>query len=174
VTGGDPWLGDLPRDISLAEKRVGAKEREWQSWDVVWTDNSPGTAPNPDIGNGTLTGRYRMLDARTMAFQLFLLWGSTTSPGSSLWRFSLPPAFLQSGLTGQAGTGWAEDSSNNERWPVSPHIDNNRIERIAASGGVTLLGILVLVPSNGVSPGVPFTWAAGDILVLGGIIETGV
>lgn len=59
---------------------------DWVSYTPTWATS--GGAPS--IGNGTLTGRYRILSPKTVIFQVFLTFGSTTSGGSGTFTFTLP------------------------------------------------------------------------------------
>ena len=127
----------------------------------AWTTHVPtwgttGTAPS--LGNGTLTARYKMLDANTCLFYLTFIAGSTTTYGTGTWSFGLPVT----AVTGneQILTGHILDSGTDSKLAVG---------RIA-SGGSTVYQV-VPEAGNAVNNGVPQTWAAGDRLELSGIIE---
>ena len=61
-------------------------ESAWSSYSVSWTSQSN---PQPAIGNGTLTGYYKVI-GKTAFVRVKLNWGTTTSGGTGDWRFSLP------------------------------------------------------------------------------------
>lgn len=78
------WLGSVWQTINM-----GA----WTAFTPVWT--AAGTAPN--IGNGVLAGRYVRIGRTIMGTMRFAP-GSTTTFGTSDWKFSLPvaPSFATS------------------------------------------------------------------------------
>lgn len=129
----------------------------------AWTDYTPTWANGgtTDVGNGTLTGRYKSLDANTYIIQIALTWGSTTSvTGTGPWTFTLPP-----GLTAITG----------RNQPLQAHIldsgtDNKVGVATLASGGTTIAQV---VPEGGnvVTGTAPMTWATGDSLNINGPIE---
>jgi hypothetical protein len=57
----------------------------WSTYTPSWT--SSGTAPS--LGNGTLTGRYTKI-GRLASAEIVLIFGTTTTPGTGIWNFSLP------------------------------------------------------------------------------------
>jgi hypothetical protein len=58
----------------------------WTSYTPTWTASTT----NPTIGNGTLQGYYKALDASTYLVEISLVLGSTTSIGSGTYSFALP------------------------------------------------------------------------------------
>jgi hypothetical protein len=78
------WLGAVWQTINM-----GA----WTAFTPVWT--AAGTAPS--IGNGVLAGRYVRIGRTIMGTMRFAP-GSTTTFGTSDWKFSLPvaPSFATS------------------------------------------------------------------------------
>ncbi|OMI34364.1 hypothetical protein [Streptomyces sparsogenes] len=62
-------------------------DTEWDDYNPIWTTDAN---PQPSVGNGTLTGRWKR-DGRTIVGWINLVAGSTTTFGSSSdWNFSLP------------------------------------------------------------------------------------
>ena len=60
---------------------------EWTSYTPTWGDAVSGT---PTLGNGTLTGYYAKY-GNVMLLRIHLVFGSTTSPGTTAaWTFTLP------------------------------------------------------------------------------------
>ncbi|MCX4786457.1 hypothetical protein OG369_09765 [Streptomyces sp. NBC_01221] len=57
----------------------------WTSFTPSWTS----TGTNPVLGNGALAGRYMKI-GRTVHVIITLTWGSTTTPGTGSYVFSLP------------------------------------------------------------------------------------
>jgi hypothetical protein len=58
----------------------------WTPYVVIW-DQSSGT--NPNLGNGTLIGKYQRV-GRTINVNINMTAGTTTTFGNGGWRFSLP------------------------------------------------------------------------------------
>lgn len=64
-----------------------AADTEWDSYNPIWTTDAN---PQPSVGNGALTGRWKR-DGRTIVGWINLVAGSSTTFGSSSdWNFSLP------------------------------------------------------------------------------------
>lgn len=72
----------------LACGRVSSTtDTEWDSYNPIWTTDAN---PQPSVGNGALTGRWKR-DGRTIVGWVNLVAGSTTTFGTtSDWNFSLP------------------------------------------------------------------------------------
>jgi hypothetical protein len=66
----------------------------WSTYTPSWT--SSGTAPN--IGNGTIIGRYMKI-GRTVICHINLVMGSTTTYGSGTYNFSLPSTSANAGAS---------------------------------------------------------------------------
>jgi len=58
----------------------------WQTYTPVWT----GATTNPNVGNGSLTGRYSKF-GRDVRFHINLICGSTTTFGAGGYNWTLPP-----------------------------------------------------------------------------------
>jgi hypothetical protein len=72
----------------------------WQAYTPTWT--AAGTAPS--LGNGTLTGAYTQI-GKTVHFRLKFVAGSTTTFGTSGWRFTLPVACIAAEFTPPSNPG---------------------------------------------------------------------
>lgn len=127
----------------------------------VWTTHAPtwtttGTAPA--IGNGTLTARYKALDASTYLYYLNLIAGSTTTFGTGTWSFNLP-------ITPVTG----------RRQILAGHIldsgTDNKLAATTMTGGTASIPDITAEGANVVTNTVPMTWAVNDHLILSGIIE---
>lgn len=122
----------------------------WTSYTPSWT--SSGTAPA--LGNGTLTGRYRLVNGSNMIeVRVSFTAGSTSTYGTGSWRFSVP-----SGKTAAAaaiiettGTVWMLDSGTANKAGIC----------LINTGGNELIPI---TSANDVSATTPHTWATGDRL----------
>lgn len=129
----------------------------WTAYTPTWTCSS-GSAPA--IGNGTLTGRYKKLDANTYLVQVNLVAGSTTTFGSGGdFEFALPSITAVAGRF-QLLTAWILDSGSDHKLAVAlVAASATKISPIVPEGGVT------------VTNSVPMTWATGDQIGISGIIE---
>lgn len=86
-TGGDPANVAADELVFLAaiDASLG---NAWSTYTPAWT--STGTAPA--VNNGTIVGRYKLF-GKWGVNQITLTAGGTTSYGTLLYRFSLPPAW---------------------------------------------------------------------------------
>lgn len=133
----------------------GASLGAWTTYTPTWT--SGGTT---SIGNGTLTGRYKLLDANTGLLIVRFVWGSTTSDsGSGTWTFSLPSGWT-AGTTYQVLAGHIADSGTDHKLCVG---------KVAPSG--TTISEIIPEGGNTVTKASPMTFATNDQINLSGIIE---
>lgn len=127
-----------------------------------WTSFTPtltAVTTNPTIGDGTLTGRYRKLDDKTVALRISWFFGSTSNAGSGNYTFALPGGMTAQGA--QSLAGFLLDTST-------------RIFNVTGYLNAGATGILIVSDTNNpgwVSHNAPMTWATGDHLVLSGVIE---
>ena len=130
----------------------------WITFTPVWVKTA-GT--QPAIGNGTLTARYKGLDAHHYLFHLHFQPGSTTTFGDNTgtYTFSLPFTAV-TGFGEQILTGLILDSGTDSILAIG---------RIAAGGNL----IYQVVPEagNAMTPQLPMVWANGDQLQLSGSVE---
>ena len=106
----------------------------WTAYTPVWTTDS---TPAPDIGNGSITGKYSVV-GRTCICKIKLLVGSTTTFGTGIFRISLPitAAASQGGEVGSvkifdSGTGWYDYNA------ILVNTSNIYIPPIAATVPIT-------------------------------------
>ena len=130
----------------------------WVSYTPTWT--SLGT--NPVIGNGTITGAYKVI-GKTCFVRGRILMGSTTTYGSGAWLIGLPlPAInayaiqLPSSLLDN-GTAWYSGLMNGGR---NGNTSYSEIQ-VQNTGGT----------ANGISATYPFTWGDTDELSFNGSYE---
>lgn len=127
------------------------------------TDYTPAwtaTVTNPAIGNGTLTGRYRLIGGDLMYVTISLVPGSTTTLGSGNYSWSLPPGFKSRNIANfnQALGGYLVEASSSSRWVLAGDIRPNATVIVRAySPGI-------------VSNTAPVALATGDIFVLAGLV----
>lgn len=129
-----------------------------------WTSYTPtltATTTNPTIGNGTLTGFYKLLDPKTCLVRIYWQFGSTSAAGSGTYSFAIP--FTSASVGGnQVMAGVFTDSGTGFYACVG---------RIAASA--TTLGVTVADSAGGrsLTEANPVAWATNDSIGLEGIYE---
>lgn len=124
----------------------GAAVSEWQSYTPTWS--SDGT--QPVLNNGTLTGAYRRVGS-SIEVEIDLTMGSTTTFGTSFYKFSLPTVVTPSGVNGQLlGVAQAYSSA------TTAHTMSAMLNTAAANN-------VYLVADQGglITPSVPFTFVNG-------------
>lgn len=118
----------------------------WTAYTPLWT----AAAVDPTLGNAALTGRYASNHA-WCAVCLSLTFGSTSAAGTGEWYLSLPEPADTTILV--VGSVLAYDlSATTYRVGGCEQADTGRLRFWADSAAAAVGG------------GVPFTWAAGDIL----------
>lgn len=115
---------------------------KWTSYTPVWATDS---TPQPAIGNGTLSGKYAVVDNIVVAKIKFTA-GTTTTFGTGGWRFTAPIAPTGT-YPGDAGAVLILDTGT--AWYSTTMAVMN-----------TTQFYLPLVNS-----GAPMTWASGDMLL---------
>lgn len=138
----------------------GAGLGAWTTYTPAWT--SDGTAPA--IGNGTLAGRYRLLDTSSMQLIIQFVVGSTSTNGTGNYFFSMPGAYKAKNVGGLPQTGAARllDSG-------TAHFSATAL--IFANG--TTISTIV-ADNTGVrqfGAGAPITLATGDELNINMLLE---
>ncbi|MFI7042595.1 hypothetical protein ACIBI0_38460 [Microbispora rosea] len=132
----------------------------WSDLYASWTYFTPtwtASTTQPSLGNGTFVGAYLQV-GQAVFFRMRLQFGSSTTPGTGSWSFSLPtglaPAFIQ------VAQGFVASADGVTRWPMSGYLTTaNGVERMGVSNNI-------------VGGAVPLTWGAGDQIVLTGCYET--
>jgi hypothetical protein len=120
----------------------------WQSYTPAWT--SSGTAPV--LGNGSLTGRYRIgPEADLLIAEVRLVCGSSSSAGTGVWFFSLPFNVNAAG-TGYAGGSWHALKPGVQEYGGVIKIESATVFRALISAG------------GSVGVGVPHAWGTNDTL----------
>jgi hypothetical protein len=71
--------------FALSASSVPAYETSWSSYTPTWT--SLGTQPT--LGNGTLTGNYKVI-GKICFVRVKLTFGNSTTGGTNTWLFGLP------------------------------------------------------------------------------------
>lgn len=139
---GTPFTGTLASSGAVVPDAMTAYTPTWTST----------VAPNPTIGNGTLSGRYIQIGAFVYAWFFLQIGATTTLGGGGAWLFSLPVA--QGGGQGEVmGHGRVFDASASFLAMCSWIPDGRLIMDNAGLGAIAAVG-----------PAVPMAWAPGDNL----------
>jgi hypothetical protein len=134
---------------------------------TAWTVYTPTITADGggfSLGNGVASGRYKQI-GKTVFFHAKLVYGSTTSPGSGHWNFSLPVTAYDTNFTFSAsildsGVAWYGGIGNGNY-----------------TGSTTSFAVNVTSPNAGVSTwvvvgnGDPFTWGNADNITISGSYE---
>jgi hypothetical protein len=141
---------------------TGGSAATWQDYSPTWT--SGGTSPS--IGNGTLNGRY-VRHGDTVIGWVHLEFGSTTTGGTSDWRFSAPLAVRDTGfINAMPGSAYFEDLATlGYRGQTFYRSSVADVFSVQVEGASTASATL-LSTSN------IFTFATGDYLTLHFTYET--
>jgi hypothetical protein len=135
---------------------------------TAWTSYTPTITADGggfSLGNGTSSGRYKQL-GKTVHFYAKLVYGSTTSPGSGHWNFSLPVQAQSSNFTFSAsilddGAAWYGGIGNGNY-----------------TGSTTSFAVNVTNPNHNVASwvvvgnGGPFIWGTADNITISGSYES--
>ena len=135
---------------------------EWDPPLGAWTDYTPtwtATSVNPTLGDGTIHGRYKLLDAKTLAFQVEVIFGSTTSAGTGGYSVSLP-AGVTSASYPQWVAGYCLNSGTTNYVAIGYlNASDTKVTQFLYSGGNTITNTS------------PFTFNTGDAFGCSGTIE---
>jgi len=130
----------------------------WVSYTPSWTANSS----NPVIGNGTITGQYKVI-GKTCFVRGNIVMGSTTTFGSGEWYVSMPftashaDAILMTANLLDNGSAWYNATLNGAR----AGFNYKTAIQYQATGGT----------ANDVNSTQPFTWANSDRFLWNGSYE---
>ena len=139
------------------------------SWDVGTIDPDSDDLPIgalPNINNGTLTALTRRVN-QSLEIAMQLKFGSTTDPGGTPWYFTLKfanpreshPFVLPALAYDKSAARWYTGAAYCGH--ISAAAENNQLI-VAAYFGQSV---------TGAGATVPFTWAAGDRLLIGNALE---
>lgn len=139
----------------LSSGSVGDSLGAWTSFTPTWTTD--GSAPT--LGNGTVTGQYKRLDATAYLVIINFVFGSTSAVGTGNFRFALP--FTAGASFEQTFAGRLLDNGTAHFVAAGLISAGNAFANVAVADatGVRLAGA-----------GVPITWATGDQINLHGIL----
>jgi hypothetical protein len=134
---------------------------EWTSYTPTITADGGGFS----IGNGVASGRYKQI-GKTVFFYAKFVYGSTTSPGSGHWNFSLPVTAQSSNFTFPAsildsGIAWYGGIGNGNYTGSTTSFAVNVTSPNAATATWVVVG-----------NGGPFTWGAADNITISGSYES--
>ena len=145
--GPDVSLGEFIDDSGVSNNRVYG---HYATFTPVWT----AATTNPDIGNGTMTGRMTR-DGRRANFVMEITMGSTTTFGTGAYSFKLPSPYDAWTVMRSIGNVRALDSGTNFRTGVAVTVTGVFSVSIYSDAGTAAWG-----PTN------PFTWAQNDTIII--------
>jgi hypothetical protein len=139
---------------------ISIESTAWTSYTPTMTADGGGFALN----NGTLTGRYKQV-GKTVFFSLKFVFGSTTSPGTGHWNFSLPITAYDSNFTFSAAI-----LDNGNAWYGG--IGNGNYTGSTSTFAVIIPGTNASVTTWAtVGNGGPFIWTTSDNITITGSYE---
>lgn len=120
------------------------------SYTPTWTSV---TGTNPAIGNGVRTAKYTRIGNVGFVW-INMIFGTTTTQGSSAWEFTLPPGWTADLLNGEwIGGGMARDNSAAVQKAIGFYLSAD----LQSFGGR-------IDDQNQLAANSPFTWATSDNL----------
>ena len=133
----------------------------WTSYTPVWTTDS---SPQPAIGSGTLTGKYKAI-GKSVFFTIKLNYAADTSGGNGAWHFSLPINAVDSAAVVAPST-----------YLYNGHNWNFGVANTEYKGDVGTVTPLCLSPTGNTAGAVdathPFTWVNTDTMVINGTYQS--
>lgn len=126
----------------------------WTDWTVPWTAASS----NPTLGNGTITGRYKIV-GKTCWYWFSINIGSTTNAGSGVYNFGLPNAATAKSSATQSSMGFRDNSAATQSVGFQAMTAGLNVTEGRYHGG------------NQVGPTTPYTWATSDFIRGWGCVE---
>ena len=144
--------------VTASINGVTLNNTAWVSYTPTWTAASI----NPSIGNGTITGQYKLI-GKTCFVRGNIAMGSTTTFGSGEWYVSMPftashaDAILMTAQLLDNGTAWYNAVINGAR----AGFNFKSAIQYQATGGT----------ANDVNATAPFTWASSDRFLWNGSYE---
>jgi hypothetical protein len=140
------WTAGLSAGQGLTAATLNTIGAAWESYTPTWT--AAGT--NPNIGNGSISGQWARIQKIGLV-NIFVVMGSTTTYGTSGWRFSMPSTLSINGNNTHCGNAIMFDASA------------GYTTSIGAIGRVS--GSTIEINPQGfynASSTAPFTWGTND------------
>jgi hypothetical protein len=147
---------NLTGSVTINESRI---DTAWTSYTPTWA----GTSSNPAIGNGTISGAYKVI-GKTCFVRGRIAMGSTTTYGVGDWKIGLPVAAINAYAIQipasllDSGNGWYTGLMNGSRG-LSTTYSEIQVNESSANTAV------------GISSIFPFTWGSSDELSFNGSYE---
>lgn len=138
----------------------GAVVTDWKEYVPIWTT----TTGVPSVGNGTLKGKWRRVGGN-LELQIYLQAGSTTTFGTSDFRFSIPEG-LQVDLDKLSGS-----PIRSQAMGVARFLDNSTgLNYVGTTLNTVSDPVVLFVSGEGGRPNwsgtVPVTWGSDDHFTL--------
>jgi hypothetical protein len=149
--------------VTGATGATGAGASDLTAW-TAYTPTITSDSGTFILGNGTSTGRYKQI-GKTVFFHAKLIYGSTSSPGTGHWNFSLPVTAQNSNFTFSATI--LDDGAS---WYGG--IGNGNYTGSTTSFAVIIPGTNPSVTTWAVvGNGGPFSWGTADNITISGSYE---
>lgn len=161
ATGATGAVG--PTGPTGATGATGASASDLSAW-TAYTPTITADLGGFSLGNGTVSGRYKQI-GKTVFFYAKFIYGSTTSPGSGHWNFSLPVQSYDQNFNFSASI---LDSGN--AWYGG--IGNGNYTGQTTTFAVITPGTSASVTTwAAVGNGGPFSWGTADNITISGSYE---
>ena len=142
---------------------TGASASDLSAW-TTYTPTITADLGGFSLGNGTVSGRYKQI-GKTVFFHLKFVYGSTTSPGTGHWNFSLPVQAYDQNFNFSASI-----LDNGNAWYGG--IGNGNYSGSTTSFVVITPGTSASVTTwTSVGNGGPFSWSSADNITISGSYE---
>lgn len=119
---------------------------EWTSYDVAFTSSGV----TPDVGAGSVTGRWMLAGWRTIDVEVATFWGAGTSQGTGRYSWSTPFTATDESLIAATGACYMFDSGVANRTGIVSLASPADTYFVTAS------------PTTDVGAGAPNAWTSGD------------
>lgn len=96
-----------------------------------------GSTGAPTLGNASLTGRYQLLTTKMIRYQVRLVYGSTSAPGTGFWIFNLPFNASADAILFCKGVSFIDDISAQGRPGTSRLFSATQLIMDNSAGAVT-------------------------------------
>lgn len=144
----------------IAAADLNGLQAAWTAYTPTWT----GTTTNPTLGNGSFAGSAWLRIGKTVLFRIVLTMGSTTTYGSGQWVLTPPVAPVGGATVRVPNPADYYDTGNNAYPGYAAFFTGGNLYLYCdptTAGGA----------SRAVGAAAPFTFGAGDQVVINGSYE---
>lgn len=138
---------------------LAADRTAWTAYTPSWT----ASGSNPAIGNGSITGQYKVI-GKTLYLRITMQTGTTTTFGSGTYRVSLP-----GGVALQTSGSEIQVAPANINTPSKSWV--GQALGVAANSYLSLYATTVTGDAQPCSPTVPAAWSNTSAFYINGVFE---